>query len=340
LNRDLLLLLMVIGGPGLWLITAPNRVEQATPHRPERPGHLARVNSLIFEPNGQTLASCGSDATVKLWDTDRPGSAHQRAIEAGPYAILPHASEVFTAAFRPDGRVLATLEVDRLSFWSCTPNGYSLDFQRAVSSQLCLEWAPDGRALAVGLADGTIQLLGAAQASPRRVLRGHDDMVRRLVFSPDGRVLGSSSLDGKVKLWDAVLGTELRTVAESTGCFHAIAMAPDGNTLAMAEYGTGPSDIVLWDLKASRVRSHLGGHLSGVSALEYSRDGRILASASLDRTIRIWHPETGSCEILHRSEVRITSMALSKDGSRLAYSDGTSVTIQDLESAIPVRHAP
>jgi WD40 repeat protein len=157
-------------------------------------------------------------------------------------------------------------------------------------------------------------------------------MVRRLAFSPNGRVLASSSLDGKVKLWDVVLGTEIRTVGESRSAFHAIAMAPDGNTLAMAEYGSAPSDIVLWDLKASRVRSRLVGHLGGVSALEYSRNGRLLASASLDRTIRIWHTATGNCrEILHLSEARITSMALSKDGSRLAYSDGIAVMIQNLE---------
>jgi WD40 repeat protein len=340
LNRDLIVLLVLIGGPGLWLIAVSNTGPQARSHRPERPGHLARVNSLIFAPDGQTLASCGSDATVRLWNTDRLVD-HERAIEAGADAVLPHASEVFAAAFSPDGRVLATLEVDRLSLWSCAPNGYSLEFQRATGSQLCLEWAPDARVLAVGIADGTIQLLDATDASLRKVLRGHDDMVRRLAFSPDGRVLASSGLDGKVKLWDVVLGAELRTIEESTGCFHAIAMAPDGNTLAMAKYGSGPSDIVLRDLMTSRVRSRLVGHLGGISALHYSRDGQVLASASLDRTIRLWNPEAGnSLEVLPVSEGRITAMALSMDGTRLAYSDGSVVRIPDLESAAPVRPGP
>src|SRR5262249_13530023 len=46
--------------------------------------------------------------------------------------------------------------------------------------------------------------------------------------------------------------------------------------------------ILLWDLRTGTEKALLTGHRGNVAALAFSRDGRLLASASLDRSVKVW----------------------------------------------------
>jgi WD40 repeat protein len=326
-NSQIIIGLAFIVGVGWWLSIEPGPLDAAKPSRLELRGHASRVHSIVFAPDGKTVATCGGDATVKFWHIDR-NDVNSRATGATVDSTLPHGFEVLTLACSPDGKLLATLGIDTLSLWSCHPHGYELAEQIRGPSQLSLAWAPDGRSLAVGLVDGRVQVLDMPGARPRKVLCGHTDMVRRLAFTADGRLLASSGMDGTVRLWDVALGRELGVIGETTGAFHAIACSPDGRWLALAEYGVRPADVILWDLRANRIRSRLAGHANGISSLAFSREGDVLASGSLDQTVRLWSPETGEVlAILWEPSGKIRSLALSPDSTMVAYSLGDSVKI-------------
>jgi WD40 repeat protein len=148
-------------------------------------------------------------------------------------------------------------------------------------------------------------------------------------------------MDGQVKLWDVALGRELRTIAQAAGAFHAIAFSPDSHSLALAAYGTRPADVILWDLQANRIRARLGGHSEGISSFSFSGDGRMLASGSFDQTIRLWDPDTGKAlAILREPAGKIRCMALSPDGTRLAYTHGETVKIWELDGLTLFRTQP
>ena len=51
-------------------------------------------------------------------------------------------------------------------------------------------------------------------------------------------------------------------------------------------------DVVVWDLKAGRKVLTLRGHVNDVTALDFSRDGRLLASGGGDGVVRLWEVGT------------------------------------------------
>src|SRR6266704_2548189 len=72
-------------------------------------------------------------------------------------------------------------------------------------------------------------------------------------------------------------------------------------------------------LVASQVRIVLRGHDDDVQGVAWSPDGGRLATASADRTARIWDAEGGSeLMVLHGHDGRVRSVAWSPDGGRLA----------------------
>ncbi len=104
-----------------------------------------------------------------------------------------------------------------------------------------------------------------------------------------------------------------------------IAVSPDGKILASSAH-----DIIhLWNLETGKKQRSLPGHRGWVSALAISPDGLTLASASLDRTIKLWSLETGNLlKTLYSG--RATTIAFSPDGQTLAsgsrlikWADGT-----------------
>ncbi|MFJ5971149.1 hypothetical protein [Streptomyces sp. NPDC093060] len=271
----------------------------------EEPGVFmadAPADDISLDARGDRMAiSTGSD--VVLWDT-----AHGRK--------LGNLGQMRTGAvaLSRDGRLVAAVRAGStasgsLGLWDVTrpdrPRRIAVPEQR--TNALSLAISPDGRTLALGRVDGTIQLWDIAHRSaphPLRTLRGHTGDVDSLAFAPSGRLLASAGSDGKVGLWDMTdqkrtsasavlpglkLGNDTYTLTGRP--LHRVAFSPDGRLLA------GPGDgkeisVRLWQLRDRGQPASAGTAEdkwstdceSTLASAAFSPDGKVLATACRDTT--------------------------------------------------------
>ncbi len=279
-------------------------------------GHTGLVEAVTFSPDGEILASCGWDYTVRLWQL-----AHGDGGEAGGPVVLSHESTRFATAFSPDGSLLVSAGDQSLTVWSCRPD-YRRSVERVGESYHALSFSPDGQTLALGAEDGRIHLWEMPSARERMVLLGQTDAVRSVGFSPDGKLLVSLSQTGRVVLWDVIRGTESRVLAAACPTkVRSVAFSPDGQRLALGKLNSTAQDILLVDVHTGEIKTRLTGHHLGINALAFSPDGRTLASAGVERCIKLWDLGTAQEVATLKDNVGcVKSIAFSPDGSRMAFS--------------------
>ena len=247
-------------------------------------------------------------------------SALQGARGSGVLGILHgHSAPIFSVAFGPDGRTLASGSDDgTVRLWDTRTNKQLGDPLTGHDGTVYgVAFSPDGRRLATSGADHTVRLWDVAGRREVARLEGHTGLVFSAVFSRDGRTLVSASQDRSVLVWDARDGRRLAGPLRHPDSVQMAAVSPDGATIASA---CRDGKVRLWDARTGElVGEPLARHTGEVVDVAFSPDGRRLASASFDDTVRLWDARTRRplARLAGHSNA-VYSVAFSPDGQTLA----------------------
>ena len=234
-----------------------------------------------------------------------------------------HTDNVWDVAVSADGKRIASGSFDNTARVWDAESGIELMTLRGHEDKVGpVAFSPDGERILSDAGGKTIKVWDAETGEERMTLEGHQAEVFSAAFSPDGKyIFGGQIRRGTV--WDAITGEQLVSLRADTGYLLA-AFSRDGKHLATweADWSEEPHDntIRLRETQTGDELMSLAGHEAEVQAVEFSPDGRRLASADLDGTINQWSLETGEKLLAWRHEGGVLAMAFSPDGSRLATS--------------------
>lgn len=315
-------------------------------------GHSASVWGVTFSPDGSFIASAGTENVVRLWQKENPFQksiiAHQAGIwsiaitsDSSTIATASHentaklwsrggkllktltesGSIVFEVSFSGDRKLIALAD-DNDTVKLKQRDGTLVATYKVLGKLLAGVLSPDGQAIAMSNVDKIAQIWRRDRPAPQ-VLKGHQAEVWHVVFSPDGRLVGSASGDGTAKLW-TLDGNLFRTLVGHSAAVWRVAFSRDGKMVAT---GSGDNTVKLWTLDGKLLKT-LKGHTAAVWGVAFSPIppspplkrgvGGIVASGSVDNTIKLWKLDGTELTTLRGHTAAIREIAISPDGTILA----------------------
>src|SRR5262245_44344543 len=303
-------------------------------------GHPAYVTQVAWTPDGKRMvAGGGTSGEVSVWDVATGLKRTKASLGQHILSIAAHRDNFHAAFVTTESAVLI---LDLATGKTTKVMG------ETANKYYSLGWSPSGKLLAAGSSKGTF-LHDAETGKVVAKLEGVGNVVD---WSADGRRLATASqADATIKVWNIADNSVLHKLPASATTMHlqpgntqivvgdtagiSLINLEDGKQLARHEIsgtvppmwasgrpifmGMGTSALSLWDPATGKMLHKLDGHTSSVTSFAWSPDGKALATAAYDKTVRVWDAAAGTEKFqLKEHTAPVMCVAWSPDGKEIA----------------------
>ncbi|KAK0651410.1 WD40-repeat-containing domain protein [Cercophora newfieldiana] len=250
-----------------------------------RPAHTQGATHCAYTPDGSKLVTVGSNNTIRLYKTGSDGEPDN--VDDTPEQIL--------AVSASNDCFIVGAEDGTVSLYKFEDNMFDTYLLRATLPVRDVALSPDGKWCAIASDELTVKLVRVDDTSQQRTLKEHQKPTKHLAFDPKGNLLALSCTDGIVYIYsltaehpelirqvDGVIGRYETDSEAST----LVAWHPDGRAFAAP---TPTRDIqVVSKNDWEKQRIFANGHDGDITALAWSPNGALLASAGKDKKLLVW----------------------------------------------------
>ena len=254
-------------------------------------GHSARVLDGAWAPDGQSVATAGSDGILRVWD---------RASGRLLWSEAANTGELDCVVYGPDGTRLVTCGTTGATLWDPVGHRAIARLPGHSDAVASATFSSDGSRIATTDLAGLAQVWRAQDGGRVAELRGPKQWVRSAAFTPDGAQLVTASGDQAARVWDVATSKLVRELPHDDQV-REVAMVPHHPLIATLDHGR----VTLWPVA--------GGEpwrlepTPGVTSIRFSPGGERFATAASDRLIRVYTTPLDAADAAHETPLLITS---------------------------------
>ncbi|MBI5961367.1 MAG: PQQ-binding-like beta-propeller repeat protein, partial [Chloroflexi bacterium] len=299
------------------------------------------VCSIDFSPDGKTMVSgSGICNSYQVSDTDRSGKSDMVLWDVNTgeaiHRFSGHTGWIFSVAFSPDGRMIASGSTDPLvRLWDAQTGEEIRHFEGNVGQVRNVAFSPDGSKL-FSVSGNTISVWSLETGEEIYRVDKYPNNIVSLAINPNGKNILTGSDEGSLRLWDAETGEELNSEGLLTPV-DFLAISADGHTALFSNQ----SRIYLWNIDQWKADySTLQDEYQGSGAVTISPDGQTGIYAPYQKVYLLNLKSPGLLRRFAASKAPIT-LALTPDGQRLLTGgiDGTLI-LWDRATGEMIRQMP
>ncbi|KAM0556023.1 hypothetical protein ACHAPJ_006004 [Fusarium lateritium] len=256
-----------------------------------RPAHTQGTTRCAYTSDGTRLVTVGSNNTIRLYKTGSDGEPIN-IDDCQEQNMAVAAGEKFFVVGSEDGTV---------SLYSLETNTFERFLTRTSLPIRDVALTADGQWCAVASDELSVKIVNTQDIAQVKHLREHARAVRNVSFDPQGRLVALSGTDGIVYVY-SLTAEEPELIRKVDGIIGAVDMDSDNST-RVAWHPDGRAFAVPTPVRDIQIiskndwekqRSFANGHLADITAIAWSPNGAMLASASKDGKVLIWETKTQS----------------------------------------------